>query len=69
MRQLSRIGWIALLALAWGIGATILTLGNRETPPPPANRPVQVLAADSVSSRRGEAFAVRSKPTDARSTQ
>ncbi len=46
----SWIGRLALVALAWGVGVTVFTLTRGEVARPPANRPLQTLSGDYVSS-------------------
>src|SRR3954466_2838867 len=50
MRRISWVSIGALVALAWGVGATIVTLTGNHATVAPANRPIQTLAADYVSS-------------------
>lgn len=50
MRRPSLTARLALLALAWGIGVTVFTLIKDDAPKAPANRPLQTLAGDYVSS-------------------
>ncbi len=45
----SRTARWALLAVAWGLAMTVLTLVQAERAQPPANRPIQVPTGDYIT--------------------